>query len=160
MDHSAFHEAPLGNAIVCFKPHFVIISLFSHSTSSYLLIDSHDVQAAFQGVLEFHSFTRPSRASTSVGTYPLTIPPHGGVNWGESHETGRLPSSPELLWQKRDLLSPVPLSSTFARSFWRWDLWGKGFDDMGCLHCTCQKLRGEVSWCTPYWMLSPVVDLK
>lgn len=66
------HEAPLGNAIVRFVPHFVVISLFSHSASSYLLIDSHDVQASFQGILEFHSFTRPSRASMSVGTYPLT----------------------------------------------------------------------------------------
>lgn len=65
---SAFHEAPLGNAIVHFGPHFVVISLFSHSMSSYLLIDSHDVQASFQGILEFHSFTRPSRASMSVGT--------------------------------------------------------------------------------------------
>jgi len=75
IDHWAFHEAPLGNAIVCFEPHFVVISLFSLSTSSYLLIDSRDVQAAFQGILEFHSFTRPSRAAMSVGTslfYPLT----------------------------------------------------------------------------------------
>lgn len=159
MDHSAFHEAPLGNAIVYFEPHFVIISLFSHSTSSYLLIDSHDVHAAFQGILEFHSFTRPSRPFTSVGTYPLTIPPHGGVNWVESHGMGRLPSSPELLWQKRDLLSPVPLSFTLL-SFWKWDLWGKGSDDVGCLHCIYQKLRCELSWCTPYWMLSQVAHMK
>lgn len=75
-----FHEAPFGNAIVRFKPHFVIISLFSHSASYYLLIDSHDVWAAFQGMLEFHSFSRPSRAPVLVGTYLLTIPPHGGVN--------------------------------------------------------------------------------
>lgn len=71
MDHSAFHEAPFGNAIVCFK---------LHSTSYYLLIDSHDVWAAFQGMLEFHSFSRPSRAPVLIGTYPPTIPPHGGVN--------------------------------------------------------------------------------
>lgn len=58
-----------------FDPHFVVRSLFLLSTSSYLLIDSHDVQAAFQGILEFHSFTRPSRAAMSEGTslfYPLT----------------------------------------------------------------------------------------
>lgn len=55
MVHSLFHEAPLGNAIVHFKLHFVIMSRFSHFTWSYLPIDSLDVQAAFQGILEFHS---------------------------------------------------------------------------------------------------------
>lgn len=128
------------------KPHFVIISLFSHSMSSYLLIDSHDVQAAFQGVLEFHSFIRPSRVSTSVGTYPLTILPHGGVNWGESHGMGRLLSNRELLWQKKDLLSPLPLSSNFLRSCWKWDFgWGKRLHDIACLHCTCQIMSGKLS---------------
>lgn len=104
MVHSSFHEAPLGNAIVHFKLHFVIMSLFSHSTSSYLLIDSHDVQAAFQGILEFHSFSRPSRASTSVGTYPAQSHPMGlwvGENpmgWGDYHQTKSFCNNRRISW--------------------------------------------------------------
>lgn len=83
-------------------------------------------RAAFQGILEFHSFTRPSRAAMSVGTSlftPSQTSHHGGVNWGESLGTGRLPSSLELLWQKRDLLSPVPLYSALICSLPEVGLW-------------------------------------
>lgn len=116
IDHSAFHEAPLRNAIVRFEPHVAVISLFfALSTSSYLLIDSHDVETAFQGILEFHSFTRPSRSAVSVGTSLFTLSQisRGGVDWRESLGTGRLPSNREIFSQKRDLPSPIARSFTF-----------------------------------------------
>lgn len=91
------------------------IPLFALSTSSYLLIDSHDVETAFQGILEFHSFTRPSRSAVSVGTSLFTLSQisRGGVDWRESLGTGRLPSNREIFSQKRDLPSPIARSFTF-----------------------------------------------
>lgn len=42
---------------------------------AYLLINSHDVHAAFQSILEFHSFTHPSRVAMSVSTLLTSFNP-------------------------------------------------------------------------------------
>lgn len=120
IDHSAFHEAPLGNAIVRFKPHFVVITPFF---ALHVFLSS-DWLSWCAGCFSRHPWIpliHPSFKSFHIRRH---LPPHKshtmGV-WTEENPMGRgrLPSRLELLWQKGDLPSPAPLSFTFVWSCWK-----------------------------------------
>lgn len=86
------------------------IPLFALSTSSYLLIDSHDVETAFQGILEFHSFTRPSRiccVCRHFSFYPVT-----NLTWGCGLK--RIPWEREITIKPRDLLTKEGFAESYS----------------------------------------------
>lgn len=119
IDHSAFHEAPLGNAIVHFEPHFAVISLFFCSPRLLIFwLTLMMCAPLFRASLNStHSPVLQERPSRLWRHLPSQISHHGGVNWGESYGTGRLPPRPQILWQKGDFAESETLVWVF---FSRW----------------------------------------
>lgn len=134
IDHSAFHEAPLGYSIVRFETSlYRYIPLFSHST----IFLSPDWLSWCSGCFSRNPWIPLIHPSFKSFHVCRPWPPHKshtmGV-WTEENPMGRgdYHRVLELLWQKRDLLSPVLLSSTFIWSYWKEDfgIWWHGHSSL------------------------------